>query len=279
MGSNVQLADFTQRIKRIYPESYDKCCFYHGDPEKPGHTVNKAMTQKYAVCLFPCKNVFIVWDYEQHKKNKKYGAAQSSLTLGKTWDAVLMSKHTITFPYYKKMGTRADAPYEKVYVVHINDWKWFFAEIDAYMSFNDYDTDEHGNSLMSEIVLHGSLRIDENTRKRYSSQKLQRKAEFRSQVLAAYGNRCAVCRCSVIEILEAAHLHGYEVADTDLSADRADNGICLCANHHLMYDRYLIDIDVEQGEVRIFDDCVKQMPWYDTYIQNGRKLIKAERNS
>lgn len=266
--------EFANIIKNAFPNTYNSCIFYYGDPEKPGHNLGLKITEKYVVCLFPYKKVFLVWDYEMHRKYAKYGAGQSAVNLNKSWEELLSRKNSPTFPYYKKMGTTANAPYEKVFVVHVNDWRWFFQSIDAYMSFNDYDILEDGRNVPADIAKQEDLSIlDECIRKQYSSKKLQRKAEFREQVLGAYGYQCAICRCNIVEILQAAHRHGFEVAATDLNADKAENGICLCANHHLLYDHKLIDIDAQSGEVIVNNPIVQTMPSWNQFVDNGEKMI------
>ncbi len=63
--------------------------------------------------------------------------------------------------------------------------------------------------------------------------------QFRSRVLLAYQNRCAVCRLGRPQLLEAAHIIGdtqaHGVADIP-------NGLSMCKIHHAAYDRNLIGI-------------------------------------
>ena len=61
---------------------------------------------------------------------------------------------------------------------------------------------------------------------------------FRKAVLAAYGNRCAYSdangvQCSVTSPLEAAHIVRY----VDGGGDDVSNGVALCHEHHLAFDR------------------------------------------
>ncbi|WP_081652020.1 MULTISPECIES: HNH endonuclease [Aurantimonas] len=58
---------------------------------------------------------------------------------------------------------------------------------------------------------------------------------FRSAILEAYGYRCAVCSIGFTEILEAAHIVPWASGQRKLRADPR-NGICLCANHHRLFD-------------------------------------------
>ncbi|MGW5452934.1 HNH endonuclease [Nocardia sp. NPDC003979] len=63
--------------------------------------------------------------------------------------------------------------------------------------------------------------------------------QFRSRVLLAYKNRCAVCRLGRPQLLEAAHIIGdkevHGIADIP-------NGLSLCKIHHAAYDLNLMGI-------------------------------------
>lgn len=58
---------------------------------------------------------------------------------------------------------------------------------------------------------------------------------FRRAVLLAYASRCAFCGVSFTACLEAAHIIPWTEAS---HAERISptNGLCLCANHHRMFD-------------------------------------------
>ena len=275
------LNSFECHVSSRYSSAAKLCEFCWGDPFKPGHNFSnlKSISKKYIVCLFPAKKVFIVWNYEMHKTYKNRGAAQTSFTVSNSWEELLTSKPAVTYPYYKRLGTKKDAPYEKIYVVHVDETDEFFSDFEKYMHFNEYDTDERGHPLEKRIVEQEKSPLSDDERRCYSSLKRQRRAEFRNEVLESYRNRCAICRCSVIQLLQAAHLHGYEVARTDLSADKAEHGICLCANHHLMYDNHLIDINIREGTIRIFEDGIKDMPWYREFQKCGNKLLERQKET
>ena len=64
-------------------------------------------------------------------------------------------------------------------------------------------------------------------------------AKFREALLAAYNRRCAVTGCSIVELLEAAHIRPHaEQPDYSLS-----NGLLLKADIHTLYDLKLLSID------------------------------------
>ena len=56
---------------------------------------------------------------------------------------------------------------------------------------------------------------------------------FRRRVLAAYQQRCAMCRLARTELLDAAHILPDRCAE---SRPEVSNGLALCALHHRAYD-------------------------------------------
>lgn len=117
----------------------------------------------------------------------------------------------------------------------------------------------------------------EALRKKYSVRQWARDSNFREMVLAAYGHQCAICRCKTEVVLQAAHEHGYEVAHTN--CDDPVHGICLCANHHLMYDKNLVDIHLQEGTVTCKDDSLLQEHWYQEFqnVYHGKIINRYER--
>lgn len=64
---------------------------------------------------------------------------------------------------------------------------------------------------------------------------------FRLAVLQAYEWRCAFCDISFVECLEAAHIIPWSTATREQRLSPT-NGICLCANHHRLFDTGWITI-------------------------------------
>jgi putative restriction endonuclease len=69
--------------------------------------------------------------------------------------------------------------------------------------------------------------------------RLSRKANFRQQVLNAYGNRCAVTRTQ-LRLVDAAHIVPVGAPD---SSDHVTNGLALSPTYHRAYDNGLIYLD------------------------------------
>jgi hypothetical protein len=78
---------------------------------------------------------------------------------------------------------------------------------------------------------------------------------FRSALLQAYDFRCALTDCTVLEVLEAAHIVPYRGAATN----HVQNGILLRADLHTLFDLKLLDFD-DRWRVRL-EPSLKRS-WY-----------------
>lgn len=68
---------------------------------------------------------------------------------------------------------------------------------------------------------------------------LVRRARFGKEVIAAYGERCALCGLN-FGLVEGAHIYPVQAPG---SADEIWNGLALCGNHHAAFDKHLIWIE------------------------------------
>ncbi|MBX3387243.1 MAG: HNH endonuclease [Phycisphaeraceae bacterium] len=86
-------------------------------------------------------------------------------------------------------------------------------------------------------------------RKRILASIIRRQGQrhFRRKLLSAYDNRCAVTRCSVEWVLEAAHISPYRGTRTNT----ASNGLILRADIHTLFDLALISIVPDTMIVRV----------------------------
>lgn len=63
--------------------------------------------------------------------------------------------------------------------------------------------------------------------------------DFRKELLAAYGRKCAVTGCTIVELLEAAHIEPHR----ESANYHVTNGLLLRADIHTLYDLNLLTID------------------------------------
>lgn len=101
---------------------------------------------------------------------------------------------------------------------------------------------------------------------------------FRTIVMAAYEERCAICALPEAALLDAAHIRG----DRDPNGQPVvENGLALCAIHHRAYDSKHIGIDEDYRlHVRADILSIKDGPVLDHAIQQlpGSSLQVVPRN-
>ena len=107
--------------------------------------------------------------------------------------------------------------------------------------------DEYGPH-QRQIVKIGSERSEpfdpkgqDDARARVLREVVQRRGQqkFRKALIIAYGGRCAITGCSVVPLLEAAHITPYMGPDTN----SITNGLLLRADLHTLWDLGLIAAD------------------------------------
>lgn len=76
--------------------------------------------------------------------------------------------------------------------------------------------------------------------------------DFRQRLLSAWRRSCVVTRCTVVELLEAAHI----VPHADETDYRTCNGLLLRADIHTLYDLGLLSID-EQMRVHLASELLQ----------------------
>lgn len=111
-----------------------------------------------------------------------------------------------------------------------------------------------------------------DARKRVTQEIVQRQGQsrFRQQLIEAYRGRCAVTGCSVLEVLEAAHVVPYRGEQTNTVA----NGLLLRADIHTLFDLNLLGINPDDFTVTIAECALG-----GTYNKlNGKKLRLPRRS-
>ncbi|MCD7805145.1 MAG: HNH endonuclease [Oscillospiraceae bacterium] len=196
--------------------------------------------------------IAVAWDIEHRRKNNTF---VKTCSLSRKWDELIPDGdgfHIVC----KKMGTRKESPLEKVLVMSIDYlevnyrqvWEILKVASDSSRSFDEYNTQ--------------TLEVWEGDRCSEIIMRKKRDWKFRNSILKAYQNQCAICRCSADAVLQAAHIKSVKSG----GSDNVNNGICLCANHHLMFDHRLISFDWDSRTLKDVDDSVKNMPWYCEFI-------------
>ena len=85
-----------------------------------------------------------------------------------------------------------------------------------------------------------------------------RSPRYKSHLFDKLGDQhCAFCNCTIRELIQGAHIwdvasikadHHLSDEEKVVHATSGDNGLWLCANHHLLFDRHLLNLN-SNGEV------------------------------
>ena len=126
-----------------------------------------------------------------------------------------------------------------------------------YIENSDFIHKATSRSLQKIVSVYGSTPIDTAPRQRITVARRRirvthtqyaRSPRFRTEVLSAYDNHCAMCEVQ-LDLIEAAHLVPHSHPS---STDTVANGVALCALHHKSFDTSLVYID-EDYNIKIND--------------------------
>ena len=118
----------------------------------------------------------------------------------------------------------------------------------------ELETPIFGQDAVSKLLTTNKLR------EKYTCSRVARDSKFRKRVLDRCNYKCVVCGMSITCVLQAAHI----VAVKDDGSDDPRNGVCMCANHHLMFDKGLFEI--KKYKIKVLDESIQQE------VQDGKDL-------
>lgn len=108
-------------------------------------------------------------------------------------------------------------------------------------------------------------------------------AQFREKLLAAYGRKCAVTGCKIVDLLEAAHIRPH----ADEPNYSITNGLLLRADVHTLFDLGLLAVDSRrhvklapallQSEYKLYDGRELKQPEYPSEMPNADALERRFR--
>lgn len=214
------------------------------------------------------KKLFVAWNPQIH--NHIHDATTIVLTANYSNMEISDDEIKIVYMHRKKYG------YEKIAFIGIAALHRFCADYDFYLTPHPDDVNFQSPALYitntGELgnmeAKHSNPNIDKTIRHREYISRLKRDPIFRSKILTKFNNQCVVCGCTEKRILEAAHICDVQYCNDDSD----DNGICLCANHHLLYDSGLLDFDWENDTFSCSSESEQRMPWYLEAAKRNFKL-------
>lgn len=203
--------------------------------------------------------VFIAWNTVVHRK--LHAGIRVTLSIGKS---VIRRNKADRIEFVKRYlsGTNnQNGTVEHVAIIPKDQLFNFLEYFDTYC--RNFEIANDSDESMQAF----QRKVDEVNRWR-------RDPKFRGHVLEKYHSTCIVCGNRDTNILEAAHI----IAVGEGGNDDVDNGICLCANHHKMYDAALINIDLEEGRFQYNGDIGLHTTWYNEAQKRGFQLFLQKGN-
>jgi hypothetical protein len=119
--------------------------------------------------------------------------------------------------------------------------KYFMAELKELDSTFTYPSAEESNNFLSDLSDDDYIpNLNDERGKIWTTIKQRRgQTKFRDAIRDAYGDKCMVTGCEILDILEAAHINPY-LGEKD---QRVSNGLLLRADIHILFDLDLIGIE------------------------------------
>lgn len=207
----------------------------------------------FAIYIHKQFGIAVIWNLDLRKD-----VHVNYLSLSYNWGSLLSDEEMIR-DIYKDMYHKGSGMVEKVLALKVEVLEDNFKTIRDYLLINPKD---EGYSEKIDLTRYDNDCIcPKPMRERLSTSRWKRHYKFRDDILNRVDNKCCICRCREKKILQAAHICAVEEGGND----SIDNGICLCANHHLMYDKGIIRIDFSNHTLSYVSESVKNMPWYYTF--------------
>ena len=73
-------------------------------------------------------------------------------------------------------------------------------------------------------------------------------------------------------LVQGAHVHPVSASD---STDVVENGVCLCALHHLAFDMHQIWIDPDSLSVKIHPDLASRSDADRRFLSSTREILRV----
>lgn len=239
-------------VKRFIPSGY----YSLGNSfEFKYQTKYPFISQKMVISYNLLYKVFVVWNV----MNSNFVGDTKTLSLGKKGKSFVKSVSTERLvnticKFEKKNETVLLVGENKFYDFCSNYIYYLFGE----NFFNDIelglDSDDAKKQFYRESILY---------------EKKKRDPKFREKILRKFNNTCIVCGCKEMNVLQAAHIKSV----TNGGDDSEENGYCLCANHHLLFDSCKLIIDMESKKFSCNNTTEINSSWYKNAKKRNFKLF------
>lgn len=239
-------------VKRCIPN--DKYCL--GNSYELKYTSKIPFTTEHLVISYNKRyKLFIVWNAMIHRECFKGNTHTLSVPKSEIEN---ITKNDSYINEINVVVKNIDSPVNKkesVYIVGEEALSIFCQNYLEYL-YNDIDNCEDGNK-------------EEFKREYKKAISAKRNPSFRKRVLEKYNYTCIVCGCKEQNVLQAAHI----IPVSNSGNDDTENGICLCANHHLLYDALKLEIDLDNKNFKLNKSTEINSSWYKEAEKRNFKLF------
>lgn len=195
---------------------------------------------------------FVIWNTAFHQE--LHAGEKVTLSIGRACRQKNYKERIIQSVTHKLNATNGANKVEEDVIICPEDQLYQFC------NNIDYYYHQHDQTQTASLEVYRKVDI---------VQRQRRDPAFRERVLKCFNYTCVICGEKEKRVLEAAHI----ISVKEKGNDSISNGICLCANHHLMYDSALIDINLEEKTFSFSGDTALQSSWYIKAQKRGFKLF------
>ncbi|MBS0210877.1 MAG: HNH endonuclease [Planctomycetes bacterium] len=132
-----------------------------------------------------------------------------------------------------------------------------------------YVSADEANQTLDTEKVESDFQPCGNDRRRHVFRQIKERRgqqSFRDTLRVRYGNRCVVTGCSLLDVLEAAHISPYRGVEDN----HPRNGLLLRADIHTLFDLNLLGIEPESLVIRLHPDVIADTAYASL---DGTKLI------
>ena len=238
-----------------------------------------ALEQDLIIGYCPQADIYIAWNNIPHRSSAaviKGETHQYTLPRKTNFLCNTAQRFNEIYPVYKNLQSSRHK--EKVVLIKPTFIKRFCMHPFAYLLPDEEDEEFAGdtlfgapnmqNCILAEELLNSNNYCAYEERKLVSCKKVERDYRFRELVFGKYSTpHCIICGLEHLNTLQAAHI----IAVQDGGDDIPENGIVLCANHHLMYDAKDFEIDFSTGEIKVKNNAAEK---YMSFESNNGSILK-----
>lgn len=236
------------------------------------YTTSSKITDEFLVITYyKAKKCFVIWNACVHKIMQK-NRTRINFEVGELITHQInnkMNENKIIKFYKKSKCNNTMNQYEIITVVGERQLFEFCDNFYYYIIPNIEDENYMEPTIISRAFSNEEKECDYRVEREIEAvYRKKRDSLFRKKILEKYNNRCVICGERDEGILQAAHINSV----ANGGSDDLSNGICLCANHHILYDKGLIDFNFSNESFMCSSQLEKRMNWYKQAEKRNFKL-------